>query len=364
MIDTATELKLMRPPGPVAATCRSCPIFDRCGGIQNSRPLLNCFDQFCCGDGSCDNICLHHPEFVARLQEVGGLGVDNLPRLRQEPIRLPNYVPMIHHANRRSKVISSEYVALDPYKLFRLKQREYSAVAHTPESLRRYFRVASNANVILRGTAIDADLERYWSYRNVSNVCEKIASLDVSLFVGPNFSTFLDVPRTDALFNRKRQLLCLSELSEAGVSVAPHLSATMPSDWRFWCDYLQDNFAVTHVALNCQTGYKRASEGRKAIRQIESMQQQIGRGLSLLLVGGGQFLKSASHRFSNVTLIDSEPFMRTMKRRRMTSSNGKRRWEETFTLENQPLDCLLSENVESYSDWAERQTVENEISLR
>ena len=354
MVDTASELKLMRPPGPISATCRMCPIFDRCGGIQNSRPLMNCFDQFCCGDGSCDNVCLHHPDFVHRLEEIGGFDVDGLTPLKQEIDRLPPYVPMLHDGGQRANTLSAEFVALDPYKVFRLKSGNYESVAATPDELRSHFKVGRDAQVIFRGTALDAPLERYWSYRNVTNICEQIAALNISLFVGPNFSTFLDVPRTDPLFNRKRQLICLSELSEAGVSAAPHLSATMPSDWRFWCDYLRTNKAVRYVALNCQTGYNRSTEGNKALRQIEEMQHKLGRGLSLILIGGGQYMKFISGRFASVTLIDSEPFMRTKMRRRFLSSNEKRTWEETFTLKNQPLDNLLSDNIKSYSAWAHR----------
>jgi hypothetical protein len=268
---------------------------------------------------------------------------------------------MIHHGGQRVYPLDSEFVAIDPYKVFRLKNGTYESIVDSPIDLRKHFKVAPEAKVIFRGTALDAPLERYWSYRKIANVCELISAMKVSLFIGPNFSTFLDVPRTDSLFNRKRQLICLSELSESGVSVCPHLSATMPADWRFWLDYLRENEAVDYVAINCQTGYKRGSEGRKAIRQIESLQEKLGRGLSVILIGGGQFLRYASHRFARLTLIDSEPFMRTTKRRRMVSSNTQRRWEETFTLENQPLDHVLSENLEKYSHWADSQ-VETEAS--
>lgn len=364
MTDRSAELKKLRPPGPVAATCRDCPIFDRCGGIQNARPLMNCFDQFCCGDGSCDNVCIHHPDFRKQLWEIGGWDVDQLPQLNQEQLELPNFVPMVHHFNRRINQLQVDFAAIDPYKLFALKGGQYIAHADSPIRVREHFGISKNAKVILRGTAVDADLEKYWAYRHVSDACKLIASLDISLFIGPNFSTFLDVPRTDALFNRKRQILCLSELSEAGVSVAPHLSATMPADWRFWSSFLSNNPKVTHVALNCQTGYKRPHQGRTAIRKIEKIQQTLGRELKLILIGGGQFLDFASSKIKSVTLIDSNPFIKTMKRRRMDTSSNKRIWNESFSLENQPLDSLLRENVSSYGGWADRQVSSQETVMR
>jgi hypothetical protein len=365
MSDQANLRKELRPPGVVSASCPGCVFFDQCGGIQNSRPLMNCFDQFCCGDGSCDNICPYKPDFAERLREVNGLRFDDIPLLKQDELSLPFYVPLVHHHYRRSKSLSVRCASLELYDLFRLRSGSYQTVVDSADALRAHFRLATDTEIILRGTAEDEALERYWSYRKTDDVAKQIARLGVSLVIGPNFSTFLDVPRTDALFNRKRQLMCLTELSEAGVSVAPHLSATMPADWRFWADFLRDNPSLRHIALNCQTGYKNPKEGRKAITRIASIQQELGRELALILIGGGQFMKFvSSERFKTVTLIDSEPFAKTMRRRRMAASNGKREWEETWTLERQPLDHLLSDNIGLYSDWVQRQSDGRQTVLR
>lgn len=356
MSDAANLRKALRPHGVVSASCPGCVFFDRCGGIQNSRPLLNCFDQFCCGDGSCDNVCPYKTDFAYRLREINGLCLEDIPPLTQAELTLPRYVPLIHHKYSRSRLLSLPFASLELYDLFRMGSGRYQSIVGGPDDLRTHFRLASDTKIVLRGTAKDELLERYWSYRSTDNVAQQIARLKVSLVIGPNFSTFLDVPRTDALFNRKRQLMCLAELSEAGVSVAPHLSATMPADWRFWMGFLRDNPTLRHVALNCQTGYKSPKEGRKAINQIATIQQNLGRELALILVGGTQFTAFASTRFKTVTLIDSEPFAKTMRRRRMAPSNEKRRWEETWTLERQALDDLLSENIRLYSGWTQRQS--------
>jgi hypothetical protein len=307
---------------------------------------MNCFDQFCCGDGTCDNVCLHHPNFADRLSEIGGLRFDDLPTLRQSELTLPRYVPMIHHPYRRSKQLEVQYAAIDTYDIFRLKNGRYGTIADRPEDLRRYFRIADDATVILRGTAEDSYLERYWSYRTKDRAAEQIAALGISLAIGPNFSTFLDVPRTDALFNRKRQLICLAELSDAGVSVAPHLSATMPADWNFWRDFLKDNTDVRHIALNCQTGYKNPTQGGQAISRLRSIQENLGRPLSPVLIGGAQYSAMASQYFAAYTVIDSTAFFKTVYRQRPdTTCSDTTGFAPTWTLERQPLDTLLHENV-------------------
>jgi hypothetical protein len=349
----------LRPPGPIAATCYKCVLFDRCGGLQNSRPLLNCFDQFCCGHGKCDHVCLYKPEdFQRRMQEIGGLRFDDILPLHQAPVTLPSYVPMIHHPYFRTGTLNASHFALDPYLIFRLRKGKYEPVGPDGAALRRNFKIAANSQVILRGTAEDRFLEQYWTYRKTDHVADQIARLNVALFIGPNYSHFLDVPRSDLLFNRKRQLICLTELSQAGVSVAPHLSAVMPADWDFWTGFLRSNPALHHVALNFQTGYRSRKEGKKAIDRMQQVQKAIGRGLSLILIGGAQYMGEVSGRFDAFTLIDSSPFASAIRRKLFRPDGKKRRWEDTWTLENQPIDDIMQGNIEEYARWVDRHRTE------
>lgn len=342
----------LRPTGYASATCPKCVLFDRCGGLSNGRPLLNCFEQFCCEDGSCDHVCPYKPaDFRRRMLEIGGLRFDDIPPLHQSPIDLPKYIPMIHHAYRRSGDLQADYVALDPYLIFRCRNGSYRSVVDDSTLLRRHFKIAPNAKVVLRGTAEDRYLEQFWSYRKTDEVVKQIASLGVSMVIGPNYSQFLDVPRTDGLYNRKRQLLCLAEMSDAGISVVPHLSALMPADWTFWTDFLRSNNQLHHVALNFQTGNKNSNEGHKVIDRVRKIQDSIGRPLSLMLIGGAQFIAYAARQLGRFVLIDSEPFAKAHRRRVFRPDSDKRRWEETWSLERQPIDHILQGNVDGYARW-------------
>jgi hypothetical protein len=331
---------------------------DRCGGLQSGLPLFTCFDLHCCGRKDCDNVCLRNPSYQERLRDIQGFGSTGLGRLRQELMTLPQYVPMIHHGNNREKPLSCGVAAVDPYQIMRIKENRYQVIISDPAELRRKFQLDNDTNIILRGTAKDKPLERYWKYRRRDKVMDELIPLNISLFIGPNFSQFLDVPRTDNLYNRKRQLLCLSELSEAGISVAPHLSATMPADWKFWTDYLSDNSEVNHVAFNFQTGYRNFKQGMIALRAIEKMQQTLGRPLSLVLIGGAQYVNLASFIFEQTTLIDSAPFVKTVKRQQMfETTTGERCWRGVRTATGHPLDDLLVDNVTQYTGWVISQTM-------
>tara|TARA_R110002111_G_scaffold100976_6_gene156481 strand:- start:41214 stop:42299 length:1086 start_codon:yes stop_codon:yes gene_type:complete len=342
----------LRPQGYTSATCPSCVFYDKCGGLYNNRPLMNCFDQFCCGNGTCDNVCPYKPaDFEQRMREIGGLHVNDIPPLYQNPISLPAYVPMIHHASRRSTNLKAEVVALDPYKIFGQRDGGYKSLANDGETLRRIFKLMPNSKIILRGTAEDRFLENYWSFRKTDHVAEQIAALGISLFIGPNYSQFLDVPRTDCIYNRKRQLICLAELSEKGISVAPHLSATMPPDWTFWANFLRSNDNIHHVAINFQTGNKNRKEGSKVIDRIRELQDTIGRPISLIPIGGTQFINVIAPHFESFALIDSEPFFKSVYRMLFKQQGTNRGWESTWTLKNQPIDNILQSNIDRYTKW-------------
>ncbi len=357
MASVVKELRDLRPTGVVAPGCAKCPVMDRCGGLQSGLPLFTCFDLNCCGKADCDNVCLRHPSYQERLRDIQGFGNIGLGPLHQRPMNLPRYVPMIHHGNKRDQPLSCGVAAIDPYQIMRVNENRYRATVSDPVELRRKFQLADNTKIIFRGTAKDKPLERFWQFRRRDKAMDELLPLDISLFIGPNFSQFLDVPRTDNLYNRKRQLLCLSELSAAGISVAPHLSATMPADWDFWCDYLADNSEVEHVAFNFQTGYRNYEQGKLALRAVESMQQLLGRPLSLVLIGGAQYLGLSSSVFNRTTLIDSAPFVKTVKRQRMVATpTGKRSWQRSRTAVDQPLDELFSYNVKEYKSWVNFQS--------
>jgi hypothetical protein len=95
-----------RPHGTVAATCRTCAYFDVCGGIETDRPLMNCFDLFCPGDGKCQHVCPCQPDFVEHMEEIRGLRFDNLSQISQVPLDLPFYVPVKFASNNEGVTAS------------------------------------------------------------------------------------------------------------------------------------------------------------------------------------------------------------------------------------------------------------------
>lgn len=354
-VSVAKEMKALRasptaPPEFVAAGCQRCALLQQCGGMRNERALLTCIDQFCNCEGDCDNVCPNHPDYARKVREIGGYNDHRIGPMQQRDVRLPVYVPLVHHGYSRISQLNIEAVAICPYNFLKLSNGRYLPKVKDRASLCQKFRIADNTKLILCGTAKDKPLERYWSHRRREKTMDVIAEISPDLYIAPNFSMFLDVPRPDNLFNIKRQLLCISELSAAGVSVVPHISATMPHDWNNWGSFLNEHDDIEHIAFNFQTGYSKPHLGKEALALLAQLQQDLGRELSLIMVGGSQFLTEAMMHFTRLTVIDSNPFMRSYHRRRLVLNGpGKRYWVKSLTKPGLPIDELLQGNVENYA---------------
>jgi hypothetical protein len=72
---------------------------------------------------------------------------------------------MIHHAYRRASDLDVEFVALDPYLIFRRRNGTYCSIVEDGAALLRYFKVSPTSKIVLRGTAEDRFLEDYCTFR-------------------------------------------------------------------------------------------------------------------------------------------------------------------------------------------------------
>lgn len=353
----------LRPHGVLAPGCPPCVWFDRCGGFAPQRTLFNtdCFMATCCkftaggqAVDQCDLACPHNPRFLDLLQDIGGLDTEHLPPLVQADVPLPRYVPLIHHPYSRHEPLDWPMVALDTHQVFKLKGDRLLAVADSAEGLRRAFGLAPTTAVLLRGVGSDRCLERYWEYRRQDAAAEQMARLGLTLVVGPNFSHFLDVPGTERMSNRKRQLLCLDEMMRAGLSPVPHLNAVQPGDWRFWREYLQGCPAIRFIAVEFETGNKNTAQGRKVIDHLAGIQDALGRLLHPVVIGGTQFVEQLAGKFKEATFLDSMPFAKAVHRQVFDLQQGVPNWKASPTPRGEGIEAVLAQNLAGYSTWVDQ----------
>jgi hypothetical protein len=354
----------LRPHGQIARNCTKCVHFADCGGIEPELNLFNvdCIQANCCSPSSirgddgvidCDNVCPNNPKYFKQLHEIGGLSFDKIPTIRQLPTSLPIYIPHIYLRYSKKMFINWPIVSLDTYQVVRVRNKKMKTIADTPARLRSAFGLAATTAIVLRGVADDVPLERYWSYRNRDRIPDQLQQLDVELAIGPNYSHFLDVPRHDNLFNRKRQLICLDEFQRANLNLSPHLNAVQQGDWVYWERFLCENPSVNTVAVEFQTGNRSLIEGQRVITRVANLQDRVGRRIHPVVIGGTQFLESFSKHFDTCTFIDSTPFMKTIHRKLMVAikDSMKFKWRSSHTKPGDPLDEYIIHNITHYSEW-------------
>lgn len=307
-------------------SCHHCAYRGACGGLDGDQSyLFGCFASQ--SHHECDFTCPCRPaEFRARLRGGGGLEPRAWQAMKLPSIALPSYVPIVRHGYGRRVVFDPQSpVGISLKDLFgRRRPSAYRPVSGTGAELRAAFRLAASTPMVLVSVAEDRHIEAYWAMRNVRDLAGQIASLGFAAMTVPNYSFFTDAPRTDVLFNRKRMMIVSEELSVAGQPVIPHLQAITSADWRFWEDILRRQ-PIVYVAKEFQTGLRTRELGLAALDELARLQDRLGRPLHPLVIGGAQYNADFAARFASHTVVDSQPFMTTVKRKSFTMIDGRLR---------------------------------------
>lgn len=326
--------------------CLSCPDRQVCGGLQVSSSLFSCRDLCRCANAKqCGYVCRCSPlYFVSRIQEIGGFGLDNVPKARPLRMRqLPLVTPFLFGGSHRQHRLTSQSVAIKlrqliDYPCGRLKFSTRAALA-------RHFKFDPNAQVIISGVDKDKRIEPYWSVVHRSEIIAQLCELAPDLITVPNFSMFLDVPRWDNLHNMKRIALCWSELVSRGLPTSLHLNARTDRDWDRWIEFIRARDEVSSVTVEFATGLARKARAQWHVEKLHMLASSVPRALHLTMRGGVKYLRELSRSFNTISLLDSSAFMKTTHRRLDWEPGRRGRWRTIAMAEAEPLDDLLQHNV-------------------
>lgn len=332
---------------PACLGCGTCPDHATCGGLHTEAPVFDC-DAFCtCADrDACDTVCRNRPvDFVDHVQEVGGFDLGNTPRTQARAVSaLPPVVPLIGHGYRREAVLQEPVVAVPLYELFHMGTGE--PLVRDRVALARRFLIPQAATVIASGVDRDPKLEAWWGFRDRGVLTSTLRDLRIALVTAPNFSSFLDVPRPDNLHGMKRIALSWAEMSAAGVPAALHVNARTERDYERWTAFVRERPEVGVVSFEFGTGAGDPGRVEWHVERLRALAGGVDRPLDLVVRGGARFLRRLRDRFASVTLVETDAFMRTMKRGRAeVAEPGRLRWRRVRTPLGAPLDELLAHNV-------------------
>jgi hypothetical protein len=290
------------------------------------------------------------------MREVGGVGFENAPRAQANGVpTIPMVVPFIDHRYGRSAMLNEPVVALSLYDLVNLATGR-SHVTSRAELADR-FRIPESAAIILSGVGKDGPIERWWELNERAAILEAFKALDITLVTTPNYSVLTDVPRMDNLHAMKRILLAWTEIAAAGLPAALHVNGRTLYDYVRWGDLIAERSEIEILAFEFATGCGRGERIDWHVAQLGALANRVGRPLALVIRGGGRKLSELRRHFAHVTLIETEAFSRTIRRRRAyLTESGRLRWAKFPTPEGAPIDDLLAHNVAlvrtSYDTWA------------
>jgi hypothetical protein len=336
---------------PMSLGCGNCPEKGVCGGLHTTGSHFDCL-VFCeCDDPStCQYVCRNNlVDYIARFHEVVSFEFDTVPRV---PVltspSLPLSVPVIYHSSGRAGRLKVDTVAVPLEYLLDRKtgMLRFSSRAAVAEN----FGFDVRARLVITGVAQDQPIEDYWSFRRATHIPEQLAAIQPDLVTAPNYSTPLDTPRWNNMYNMKRIVIGWSELISAGIPTSLHLNACTDRDWERLTDFVAEREEVRSVAFEFATGPARLARGEWHTEKLVALAAAARRPLQLIVRGGYIHLDKLYGAFDAVVFLDTTSFMKAVHRQKFVRPLGKKMdWLPAGTPRNHPIDALLEHNVRGYS---------------
>lgn len=330
-----------------ALGCRSCPEYAICGGVNVAAPYFDCL-TYCCGKPQiCKSICRNNNRFAERIWEIDGFGLEN--SVKNSPLvppTLPMVVPIIYHGSSRVSALTPGTAALPLSATF--GRRDGEEKVGSADALRNDYRLASETNLILTGIGEDAPIERWWGigFHKRLTVIKSMRQAKIGLVTTPNFSLTVNVPRWDDLHAIKRIAITYGEFTGEGMPAALHVNGRTDCDFKRWTDFISARPEITHIAYEFTTISRHAGRHMQHITWLCDIAKNIGRPLHLIVRGGNELLESLVTTFAQVTVLETDSFMWTMKRKEaVLGNNSNIRWRAAPTEKDAPLDQLMTKNV-------------------
>jgi hypothetical protein len=343
---TSSELWHDAGRHPTSLGCSNCPEFSRCGGIHVGASVYDCNDMCRCAEvANCDVVCRCRPDhFVARVREIGGFALSNVPRASPLPATgMPLAIPLLDHKYSRNSYFRSPLVALPLYRVVNMATGQLHVESRSELSDR--FRVDTNARIVLSGVDRDRYVEGWWNFPNRSELLAGLKNLGIELITSPNFSLLSDVPRTDNLHAMKRIALVWSEIVCAGIPAALHINARTDADYDSWADFIRERSEVAVLSFEFATGCGRSDRIDWHIKKLCELSSKVDRPLRLIVRGGSHRLAMLRASFEAVTMLETDSFAKTHRRQCATlMPDGRLRWKRLATLKGDPLDDLFVHN--------------------
>lgn len=327
-----------------AVGCARCVYLSSCGGLEDAQAgLFGCLSQCggCRDHDNCDYVCPRKPDFLWWMASVGGPYPVPRRALPAVKMRLGEYVPMLRHGSASRGELPLAAAALGTFEVLggRGLSRDRDGA-----SMRRRNNLRLDAEVMLVSVKQDRPLEAFWANRTREKL-SLLKLLGLGAMTVPNYSFLTDAPRIHTIYNFWRIVRVAEELAEVGIPPILHVNALCKEDWHRWGRVLRESPASRHVCKEFNTGLQDPKARAAAIEGLRELQDKLGRELHVVAVGGLRVAHLLAPHFTSITVVDSVPFIASMKRRRLVSLGDAMRQEPWPTPLGEPIDDVVVTNL-------------------
>jgi hypothetical protein len=337
-------------PKDIPTNCGECSFREQCGG--NNR-LFSCFTRCLDCNGECNQVCPNNLEqFRARFLEVGGFGLSVDKTINaQLGMGTARYVPKIFGSSSLRNSLPVSWAALPIYSVIGFTESKYQSLVRNAQEVKDRFGLTSSTKIIIFSAVYDQIIENFWKHvHSDPSLLATLSAIKPFAMTTPNYSMFSTFTRTTFLYNQKRILLSASYLQDAGIMPILHLNAYGKTFWDSWRDCLMDHPNLMAVAKEFGTGLKDSTQAEIHLQYLADLRQMLGRNLHLVAIGGRSKVDMIRRYFENFTILDADPYIKTIRRRRAFLDGGVIQWKYNPTYRNGPLDKLFQHNLRLCED--------------
>lgn len=347
--DQLIARKLTDSPGnfPLALGCPSCRHFETCGGLSIEEGVFDCLAFCCAKQESCSLVCRRKSElFAEQMREIDSFEFGNVARTPAIGVDLnDDIVPLIYHGSSRANALSHEVMALRLADLINFRSAKLRF--ETRAALCQAFRIDEGATLILTGVDHDQRIEPWWALGDKRiRIIEQLRQIGVALVTAPNFSVFLDHPRTDDLHAMKRIALVFAEFQLGGIACALHAHGRTEHDFRRWALFIRERPEIQSLSYEFITGPAAKARRPFHLEQLEMIAKMAGRDLDIIIRGKPDVIPFLRQHFRQVIYIESGTFVKTINRQRAERvGNRDLIWATMPTDLGAPIDALFQHNA-------------------
>jgi len=144
-------------------------------------------------------------------------------------------------------------------------------------------------------------------------------------------------------------------ITAAGIPAIPHINASTRADWKKWVDICKSFPDSRFCSMEFQTGLGNGVDAdarrNKYLDNLQDLQIACGGRIHPIVLGGIQAAERLAKICPSFSVVDTTPFMKTMKRRKPLLWGASRNWQLVSTRNLEDLSQRLQDNINDQRAW-------------